>query len=104
LSGAPVQVTIRILDKDYQVACPEDERAALVEAARLLNERMTEIRTSGKVVGADRIAVMAALNISHELLETRAGRGPGADAIGRRILVLQEKVEQALSHARQHEI
>lgn len=104
MSGAPVQVTIRILDKDYQVACPEDERAALVEAARLLNERMTEIRSSGKVVGADRIAVMAALNISHELLETRAGRGPSADAISRRIHVLQEKVEQALSHARQHEI
>lgn len=104
MSGAPVQVTISILDKDYQVACPEDERAALVEAAHLLNERMTEIRASGKVVGADRIAVMAALNISHELLETRAGRGPGADAVSRRIHVLQEKVEQALSDARQHEI
>ena len=104
MSGAPVQVTIRILDKDYQVACPEDERAALVEAARLLNDRMTEIRGSGKVVGADRIAVMAALNISHELLETRAGLGAGADAVSRRIHVLQEKVEQALSHARQHEI
>ena len=104
MSAAPVQVTIRILDKDYQVACPEDERAALVEAARLLNDRMSEIRGSGKVVGADRIAVMAALNISHELLETRAGRGAGADTVSRRIHLLQEKVEQALGHARQHEI
>ena len=104
MSAAPVQVTIRILDKDYQVACPEDERAALVEAARLLNDRMSEIRGSGKVVGADRIAVMAALNISQELLETRAGRGAGADAVSRRIHLLQEKVEQALGHARQHEI
>lgn len=97
----PVQVTIRILDKDYQVACPPDERDALVEAAKLLNERMTDIRASGKVVGADRIAVMAALNISHELLQTRAGR---TESIANRIHLLQEKVEQALGHARQHEI
>lgn len=103
MSGT-VQVTIRILEKDYQVACPEEERAALVEAARLLDARMQEIRTSGKVVGADRIAVMAALNITHELLETRAGRGGGDDSVNNRIHLLQEKVEQALGQARQHEI
>ena len=100
----PVQVTVRILDKDYQVACPPDERDALIEAARLLNDRMTEIRSTGKVVGADRIAVMAALNISHELLETRAGRAGGTESVAHRIHLLQEKVEQALGHARQHEI
>jgi cell division protein ZapA len=104
VSAAPVQVTIRILDKDYQVACPEDERDALVEAARLLHERMKEIRDSGKVVGVDRIAVMAALNMAHDLHETRAGRRSGADQFSRRIHQLQEKVEQALGHARQHEI
>lgn len=102
--NATVQVTVRILDKDYQVACPEDERAALLEAARLLNERMKQIRDGGKVIGVDRIAVMAALNISHELLETRAGRGSGSEQLSRKIHILQEKVEHALGHARQHEI
>lgn len=102
--SAPVQVTIRILDKDYQVACPEDERAALVESAKLLNDRMKQIRDSGKVIGVDRIAVMAALNISHELIETRAGRGSGSEQLGRKIHMLQEKVEHALGQARQHEI
>lgn len=102
--AAAVQVTIRILDKDYQVACPEDERPALLEAARLLNDRMKQIRDGGKVIGVDRIAVMAALNISHELLETRAGRGSGSEPLSRKIHMLQEKVEQALGAARQHEI
>lgn len=102
--NATVQVTIRILDKDYQVACPDDERPALLEAARLLNERMKQIRDGGKVIGVDRMAVMAALNISHELLETRAGRGSGGEQLSRKIHILQEKVEQALGHARQHEI
>lgn len=101
---APVQVTVRILDKDYQFACPEDERDALVESARLLHERMKAIRDSGKVVGVDRIAVMAALNISHDLLEQRAGRGPGTAQVSQKIQLLQEKVEQALANASQHEI
>lgn len=104
MSARAVQVTIRILDKDYQVACPEDERDALVQAAKLLHDRMKEIRDSGKVVGVDRIAVMAALNMAHDLLETRAGRGSGADQLSHKIHLLQEKVEQALGHARQHEI
>jgi len=66
-------VTVRILDKEYQVACTEDERLALLESAELLNSKMREIRAAGKVVGLDRIAVMAALNLSHEVLLTRAG-------------------------------
>ncbi|HEY9149667.1 MAG TPA: cell division protein ZapA, partial [Gammaproteobacteria bacterium] len=52
-------VTVQILDKDYLVSCPEDERAALVASAQYLDGKMREIRASGKVVGADRIAVMA---------------------------------------------
>lgn len=103
MSGT-VQVTVRILDKDYQVACPEDEREALVEAAKALNDRMKGIRDSGKVVGVDRIAVMAALNISHDLLECRAGRGDGASQVNEKIQLLQEKVEAALARASQRGI
>lgn len=102
--SSTVQVTVRILDKDYQVACPEDERDALVEAAKALHDRMKGIRDSGKVVGVDRIAVMAALNISHDLLECRAGRGAGASQVNEKIQLLQEKVEAALARASQRGI
>lgn len=61
-------VTVQILDKEYSIICPPDERNNLVSAARYLDGKMREIRSSGKVIGADRIAVMAALNITHDLL------------------------------------
>ena len=63
-------VTIRILEKEYQVACPADEKADLMASAEMLNKKMREIRDSGKVVGLDRVAVMAALNLANELLKT----------------------------------
>ncbi|MDB6442096.1 MULTISPECIES: cell division protein ZapA [unclassified Pseudomonas] len=61
-------VTVQILDKEYSIICPQEERNNLVSAARYLDGKMREIRSSGKVIGADRIAVMAALNITHDLL------------------------------------
>ena len=61
-------VTVQILDKEYSIICPAEERANLVSAARYLDGKMREIRSSGKVIGADRIAVVAALNITHDLL------------------------------------
>lgn len=72
MSEELARVTVRILDKEYQVACPDDERDVLLESAELLNRKMNEIRESGKVVGLDRIAVMAALNLSHEILQNHA--------------------------------
>lgn len=60
-------LNVRILDKEYCINCPAEERTNLQNAARYLDDKMREIRSSGKVVGVDRIAVMAALNISHEL-------------------------------------
>ena len=65
------RVSVRILEKEYFVACPHEERADLLDSAELLNGKMREIRDSGKVVGLDRIAVMAALNLANELLKTR---------------------------------
>ena len=62
-------VTVKILDREYDVSCPQEEVDDLVRAARSLSARMREIRRSGKVVGLDRIAVMAALNYAHEYLE-----------------------------------
>ena len=65
----PNTVTVKILEKEYQVACPEDQEAELVVSAKYLDKQMRSIRDTGKVIGLERIAVMAALNISHELLQ-----------------------------------
>jgi cell division protein ZapA len=65
--------SVTILDKEYQVACPPEQQADLLLSARHLDEQMRAIRSTGKVIGLERIAVMAALNISHELLQTRNG-------------------------------
>lgn len=69
--------SVSILDKEYQVACPADQQADLLLSARHLDEQMRAIRSTGKVIGLERIAVMAALNISHELLQTRNGVASG---------------------------
>jgi cell division protein ZapA len=61
-------VTVHILDKDYMVACPEGEQDALVASSRRVDREMRKVRDSGKVLGTDRIAVMVALNLAHELM------------------------------------
>ncbi|MEZ5530469.1 MAG: cell division protein ZapA [Porticoccaceae bacterium] len=65
-------VNIRILDKEYQVSCPAEERDALLQSARALDERMRSIRNSGSVIGLERIAVMAALNLTYDLSKLEA--------------------------------
>jgi len=74
----PLSVTVRIMGKEYAVACPPDEHEALVKSADYLNERMSTIRKRGKALGAERIAVMAALNIARELLAVRGVDGVAA--------------------------
>lgn len=71
----PLSVTVRIMGKEYTVGCPADEHEALVKSADYLNERMGTIRKRGTALGAERIAVMAALNIARELLELRGVDG-----------------------------
>ncbi|MCG5494443.1 cell division protein ZapA [Ectothiorhodospira variabilis] len=85
-------VTVQILGKEYRVACPEEQRHALIASANLLDRRMKEIRDTGKVVGGDRIAVMAALNITHELLTLKDQQ---AD-VDKRIQALRARVDSAL--------
>ncbi|NIR59378.1 MAG: cell division protein ZapA [Gammaproteobacteria bacterium] len=84
------------MDKEYRVACPPGEREALVASAHHLDSRMKEIRDSGKVVGVDRIAVMAALNLAHELLDQQARDSTDADRVRERIRALQERIDVAL--------
>ena len=94
---------VHILDKEYLVACPEDEREALFASAELLTGKMKEIRDSGKIVGADRIAVMAALNMAHELLEHKNSKDDYQYSISKRIRALQDKIDVALNQGNQLE-
>ena len=95
------RVSVRILEKEYHVSCPLEERAALLDSAEYLNRKMREIRDSGKVVGLDRIAVMAALNIVNELLQSR-GRDEGVESdLALRIKAMRERVESALTRGQQ---
>ncbi|EIK46112.1 cell division protein ZapA [Cellvibrio sp. BR] len=92
-------VFVKILDKEYQVACPREERQALLESAQLLDERMKAIRGTGAVIGLERIAVMAALNLSHELLQAKtAGNTAGGAASHSDLLRLNGKLDRALSN------
>lgn len=102
--GAVEGVSIHILDKEYLVACPEDERQDLLASADYLDKKMREIRDSGKVVGQDRLAVMAALNIAHELLNRDSGSAQHNRELHLRLQGLQEKIEDALLKTRQLEI
>ena len=95
------RVSVRILEKDYHVACPVEERAALLDSAEYLNRKMREIRDSGKVVGLERVAVMAALNIVNELLQSR-GHDEGVESdLAARIKAMRERVESALVRGQQ---
>lgn len=98
------RVSIRILEKEYHVACPAEERRALLDSAEFLNRKMREIRDSGKVVGLDRIAVMAALNITNELLRTQ-GRDESLETdVADRLRSMRERVETALTRGQQLEL
>lgn len=96
-----VPVTVRILDKEYQVACRVEEREPLINSAQYLDRKMKEIRDSRKVIGSDRIAVMAALNITNDLLQCQSDSASGT---GNKIKGLQDKVEMALTRIRQLEL
>jgi cell division protein ZapA len=114
MSAAPartITLDVTILGRDFKIACKEGEREELTDAVTLLDRRMREIRDGGKVSGADRIAVMAALNIAHELLRERraaaaapdvapvlsaSGAAIDGEAARRRIQAMQAAIDQTL--------
>ena len=95
------QVSVRILDKEYQVACPQNERTELLDSAEVLNAKMREIRDSGRVVGLDRIAVMAALNMAHELIHAQARDQMLEGDVSNRLKLISDRVENVLSDTQQ---
>ncbi len=97
-------ISINILGKEYLISCNDDERNGLISAADFLDEKMREIRDAGKVIGTDRIAVMAALNIAHELLDQSSGASKSPGDVENKIKNIQTKIEDALFRSRQLEL
>ena len=95
-------VIVKLLDKEYQVACPPGQEAALEQSANYLDQQMRSIRGAGKVIGLERIAVMAALNISNQLIQ-QGGDSNTADD-GAQLKTLSDKLESALQRFSQLEI
>ena len=104
MSQQQAQVSVRIMEKEYVIACPYEERTALLDTAEFLNRRMREVRDSGKVVGLDRIAVMVALNLANELMRRKDHDAKREkDATGR-VRALRERVEGAIEKGQQLEL
>jgi len=89
-------VDVSIMGREFRVSCTDDEYEALMSAVSYLDRKMREIRDSGKVIGVERIAIMAALNIAHELLTTRSG-GFDIGDFKRRINSMQEQIEREIA-------
>jgi cell division protein ZapA len=100
----PARVSVRILEKEYFVACPYEERSALLDSAEVLNARMREIRDSGKVVGLDRIAVMVALNLTHEMQKLKEREAKLESELSGRLRSVRERVESTLEKSQQLEL
>jgi len=88
---------ITIMGRNFRVACKDEEQAGLLEAVEYLNRRMGEIRDQGKIVGLERIAIMAALNITHEFLGAKVGDGFDMAGFKRRMTSMETVIDQALS-------
>ena len=97
-AAKPVKnIDVTILDRQYRVACPDDEREELMASVAYLDRKMREIKDSGKIAGADRVAVMAALNITHELLSAKTGAGFDLGEYKRRMLSMNSLMDEALA-------
>ncbi|MGK0441131.1 MAG: cell division protein ZapA [Pseudohongiellaceae bacterium] len=97
-------VIVKILDKDYQIACPEGQEPALQQSATYLDDKMGIIRSTGKVLGVERIAVMAALNISHELLACGPQTSGAQKNANEKITKLSNNIDEAMHRFRQLDI
>lgn len=94
MTASQTTVKVNILDKEYLVACPDEQRGELERAAMHLDQKMREIRSSGKIFGTERIAVMAALNITNDLLQTSSV----SDSAETVLQDMDRKLDEALDH------
>jgi cell division protein ZapA len=91
-----VSLDVAIMGREFRVACPEEERQGLLQAVSYLDRKMREIRDSGKVIGLERIAIMAALNITHDFLSARPAE-PEHEANAERLAQITHMLDQALA-------
>ncbi|QVL46346.1 MAG: cell division protein ZapA [Methylophilaceae bacterium] len=89
-------VDVQIMGREFTVSCTDEERQGLMDAVAYLDKKMRDIRDSGKVVGAERVAIMAALNLSHEVLNTKSGNIDIGD-YRRRISAMQNQIDDAIA-------
>jgi cell division protein ZapA len=101
MTNPNAQVSVRILDKEYQVACSPEERTDLLDSAEVLNAMMMEIRDSGRVVGLDRIAVMAALNMANDLIHAQARDRLLEGDLSSRLKTISDRVDSVLGGSQQ---
>ena len=92
-------ITVKILGKDYQIACAEHEMHRVIDASLLLDSKMKEIKTTGRVIGLERIAVMAALNLANELLTHQENIKSEQELSDQKLILMCDKIEDALSLA-----
>ncbi len=105
VSEENVTVGVKILDKEFRIACKPDDRERLLASAELVDEKMREVRRSGKVLGTERVAVMVALNLAHELLDQREKKDvQDTQGLSERIRNLQQRVENILDETRRLEL
>ena len=97
-------VVVKILDREYQISCPPSEQDALLKSARHLDENMRKIKARGTIHGLEKISVMAALNITHELIQKNRQINESRHSNAQKIKYLDDKVERALHSARQMEL
>jgi cell division protein ZapA len=90
-------ITVKILGQEYKVKCPPDKIAELQECAVHLDNLMREIRDGGNILSLDRVAVIAALNVAHEMLLLKKQKNNYIDQLNKRIIELQNKIESALA-------
>jgi len=88
---------VSIMGREFRISCGEEEQKELLKATEYLNNKMREIRDAGKVIGVERIAIMAALNITHEFLSTRVEGGFDVGEFKRRISHMQATIDQAMN-------
>lgn len=104
MSADKSPVTLNILDKEYRVACPSGEEESLRASARLLNTQIQKVQNGGKAIGADRVTVMAALNLAYDFLTQRNEQERFTSDLNKRIRNLQSRVDVALKNTQQLEL
>lgn len=97
MSVDPKTLDVTIMGREFRIACKDEERQQLLDAVAYLDRKMREVKDSGKVVGTERIAIITALNLAHELLGTRIGGGFDLGEFRRRISAMGDAIDHAIS-------